>query len=58
MSLYKIISKYVAKLLKYIILFKDLLTFLGIDYGYASFIILYLIVIWNSILKIRWIGKF
>ena len=45
--------KYVAKLLKYKILFKDILTFLGLDYRDASLIIVYLIVIGISTPKIR-----
>ena len=51
-----IIRKFVAKLLKYSILFKDILTLLGLDYRDASLIILYLIIIGISILKIRSIG--
>ena len=49
----KIIRKLVAKLLKYRILLKDILTFLGLDYRDASFITLYLIVIGISTPKIR-----
>ena len=45
LSLNKIVSKSVAKLLKYRILFKDIFTFLGIDYRDASLIIFYLVVI-------------
>ena len=41
----KIRRKFDAKLLKYRILFKDILTFLILDYRDASLIILYLIVI-------------
>ena len=52
----KIIRKFVAKLLKYRILFKDILTFLILDYRDASLIILYLIVIGISNQKIRSIG--
>ena len=52
----KIIRKFVAKLLKYRILFKDILTFLILDYRDASLIILYLIVIGISNKKIRSIG--
>ena len=44
-SLYKIVSKFDAKLIKYIILFKDILTFLGLDYRDASLITLYFVVI-------------
>ena len=40
-NLNKIVSKFVAKLHKYIILFKDILTFLGLDYRDASLITLY-----------------
>ena len=35
-SLNKIVSKFVAKLLKYRIMFKDLLTFMRLDYGEAA----------------------
>ena len=49
----KIIRKYVVKLFKYRKLFKDILTFLGLDYRDASLIILYLFVIGISTLKIR-----
>ena len=52
----KIIRKFVAKFLKYRILFKDILTFLGLDYRDASLIILYLILIGISNPKIRPIG--
>ena len=41
----KIVRKFDAKLLKYRILFKDILTLLGFDYRDASPIILYFIVI-------------
>ena len=51
--MYKIVSKFVAKLIKYMILFKDILTFLGLDYRDASLITLYLVVIGISIKKIR-----
>ena len=37
--------KFIVKLLKYRILFKDILTFLGLDYRNDSLIILYLVVI-------------
>ena len=50
---YKIVSKFVAKLIKYMLLFKDILTFLGVDYRDALLIILYLFVIGISIPKIR-----
>ena len=49
----KIIRKLVAKLLKYRIMLKDRLTFLGLDYRDASLKILYLIVIGISNPKIR-----
>ena len=42
MLLNKIVSKFVAKLIKYMLLFKDILTFLGLDYRDASLITLYL----------------
>ena len=45
----KIIRKFVAKLLKYRIMFKDTLTCLGLDYRDALLIILYLTVIEISI---------
>ena len=53
----KIIRKFVAKLLKYRILFKDILTFLRLDCRDASLIILYLIVIVISTPKLRLIGQ-
>ena len=53
----KKLSVFVAKLLKYRLLFKDILTFLGLDYGDALHIILYLVVIEIKISKIRWIGQ-
>ena len=49
LSLYKIVSKFVTKLIKYTILFKDILTFLGLDYRDALLIVLYLVVIGISI---------
>ena len=49
----QIVSKFVAKLIKYIILFKEILTILGLDYRDASLITLYLVVIGSSIKKIR-----
>ena len=49
----KIMRKFVAKLLKYRILFKDILTFLGLDYRDASLVIVYHIVIGISTPKIR-----
>ena len=51
--MYKIVSKFVAKLIKYMILFKDILTFLGLDYRDASLTKLYLVVKGISILIIR-----
>ena len=45
------VAKFVAKLLKYRTLFKDILTFLALDYRVASLIILYLIVLRISIPK-------
>ena len=45
--MYKIVSKFVAKL----ILFKGILTFLGLDYRDALLITLYLVVIGISIKK-------
>ena len=53
----KIVSKFVAKLIKYIILFKDIVTFLGLDYRDALLITLYLVVIGISIPKILCIGS-
>ena len=44
-GLSKILRKFVAKLLKYRILFKDILKFLGLDYWEASLIILYSVVL-------------
>ena len=38
-------SQFVTKLLKYRILFKDILTFLGLDFRDVSLITLYLVVI-------------
>ena len=48
---YKIVSKFVAKLIKYMLLFKDIMTFLGLYYRDASLITLYLVVIGISIQK-------
>ena len=47
------LSNFVAKQLKYRILFKDILTFEGLNYRDASHISLYLVVIGISIPKIR-----
>ena len=52
----KIESKFVAKLLKSMILFKDILTFLGLDYRDTLLIALYFVVLGISIPKIRSIG--
>ena len=41
--MYKIVCKFVAKLIKYMMLFKDILTFLGLDYRDASLITFYLV---------------
>ena len=49
----KFLSKFVTKLLEYVILFKDIRTFLGPEYKDASLITLYLVVIGISIPKIR-----
>ena len=51
--MYKIVSKFVAKLIRYMILFKDIPTFLGLEYRDAVPITLYLVVIGISISKIR-----
>ena len=56
-SLYKIVSKIVAKLIKYIILFMYILTFSGLDHRDASLISLYLVVIGIRIQIIRQIGN-
>ena len=54
----KIVSKFVEKLLKYRILFyKDILTFLELDYCDASVITLYIVVLGISILKMKIIRK-
>ena len=47
------VSKFVAKLIKCMLQFKDILTFLGLDYRDVSFNTLYLIVIGISIQNIR-----
>ena len=47
------LNKIVAKLLKYRILFKNIHSFLGLNYIYGSLIILYLIVLEIIIPKIR-----
>ena len=49
----KITSKFVEKMLKYRIMFKDILTFLGLDYRVASPITLYFVVPGINIPKIR-----
>ena len=52
-SVNKIVSKLVAKLLKYSILFGDILTVLGLNHIDDLLIILYHVVIGISILKLR-----
>ena len=52
----KIVSKSTEKLLKYLVLFKEILTFLGLDYRYASLTTMYFVVLGISIPKIRLIG--
>jgi hypothetical protein len=52
----KIVSKFVAKLLKYRKLSKDILTFLELDYRADLLLTLYLVVTGISISKIRQIG--
>ena len=49
----KIVGKFVEKLLKYRIMFKDMLTFLGLDCRAALLITLLFVVIGISIPKIR-----
>ena len=53
----KIVGKFVEKLLKYRIIFKDTLTFLGLEHRDAYFITLYFAVLEISIQKIRSIGQ-
>ena len=53
MSLKKIVSKFLAKLLKYRLLFKDILTFVGLDYRDGLLITLYLDVIGITLKKKR-----
>ncbi len=55
-SVDKSIHKIVAKLLKYRILFKDILTFLGLGYRDALLMTLYFVVLGVSVPKIRSIG--
>ena len=50
--MYKIVSKFVEKLLKDRIIFKDILIFLGLDYRGALLIISYFVVLGISIPKI------
>ena len=57
-SLNKIISKFVAKLPKYRIMFKVIFTSLGLDYREASLITLYFVVLGHSIRKLRSIRNF
>ena len=52
----KKLSKFVKKLLKYWIMFKDIFAFLGLDYSDASLITLYFVILGISIPKIR--GEF
>ncbi len=47
----KIVIKFVEKLLKYRLMFKDILTFLGLDYRDASLITMFFVVLGISILK-------
>ena len=49
----KIVSKFVEKLRKYRIMFKGILTFLGLDYRNGSLKILYFVVLGISIPKLR-----
>ena len=49
----KIVSTSAEKLLKYRILFKDILTFLGLNYRDAPLITLYFVVLVISMPKIR-----
>ena len=49
----KVVSKFVAKVIKYMILFKNILTYLRLDYRDASLKRLYLVVIEINILKNR-----
>ena len=51
--LIKILIKFVEKLLKYRVMFKDILTFLGLDYRVAPLITLYFDVPGMNIPKIR-----
>ena len=53
----KIGNKFVEKLLKYSIMFKDILTFLVLYYRDASFVTLYFVVLGISIPKISSIGQ-
>ena len=55
-SRYKIVSKFGQNLLKYRIIFKDILTLFGLDYRVASRITLYFVVPGIVIPKIRKIG--
>ena len=49
----KIVIKFVEKLTKYRIMFKDILTFLGFDYRDSSLMTFYFIVLEISVSKIR-----
>ena len=49
--MYKSQNKIVSKFIKYWILFKDILTFLELDYGNASLITMYIVVLGIRIKK-------
>ena len=53
----KILNKFVEKLQKYRKMFKDIITFLGLDYRDALLITLFFVVLVISITKIKQIGK-
>ena len=57
-SLIKIVSKFVEKLLKYRIIFRDILTFLELDYIDALPITLYSVDTGITIQSLKSIGKF
>ena len=52
----KILIKFVEKQFKYRIMFKDIFTFLELDYRDASLITLYFVVLGISIPKIKSVG--
>ena len=52
----KIVSKFVEKLLKYRIMFKDIITFLGLDYKDALLIKFYFVVLEISFPRVISIG--